>query len=562
MPGGRAGPVRGAYDPRPVTLSPPATERAPSGPPPERRGHRAAVALGRVPRPAPATVVLLVGVLAHAVVYARLALLRQEAFWHARFDLGNMVQAVWSTAHGDPLSTTTARGEQISRLAAHVDPLIAVLAPLWWIWPSPDMLLVVQAVAVALGALPLYWLGRLWLDSDVLALAGPAAYLLNPALGWATVTEFHPVTLAPPLILFAVWAAATRRDAALVVFAALALLAKENVGLGMALLGVWIAFSLGRRRAGLVLSAVSLAWVATAIWVIIPRANEGPSVFIAGRYGDFGETPGDVIRGLVTRPDQAVTAILEAERISYLLALALPLAGLFLLAPLLAAGALPDTLLNVLSSRLEQHQVEYHYTAVIVPFLVVGAVRGIAWLRARPPASPLGPLARRPWIPAAALVGATLAGGWHLGPLPVWSHLGGSDWRNNEYVVDTHARVLARAVALVPADGDVVVSATNHVGAHLSARRRIYLFPTVLDAEWVVIDRRRPETALGVTEADLARGLSAMLARDDMERVFHQDGVSVFRRVGQQTGARHTSRALRAISSATGTAANSSVRAT
>ena len=49
-----------------------------------------------------------------------------------RFDLGNMVQAVWSTTNGRPLETTDgATGEQIVRLGVHVDPFLVLLAPLW-----------------------------------------------------------------------------------------------------------------------------------------------------------------------------------------------------------------------------------------------------------------------------------------------------------------------------------------------------------------------------------------------------------------------------------------------
>ena len=65
-----------------------------------------------------------------------------------------MVQTVWNTAHGHFLQMTSGDGVQISRLAAHFDPILAAFAPLWWIWPSPEMLLTVQAVVVALGALP------------------------------------------------------------------------------------------------------------------------------------------------------------------------------------------------------------------------------------------------------------------------------------------------------------------------------------------------------------------------------------------------------------------------
>jgi uncharacterized membrane protein len=468
-----------------------------------------------------------------AAEYARLSLLRLDAFWQARYDVGNMVQAVWSTAEGRFLQSTAGDGEQISRLAAHVDPLLALFAPVWWVWPSPAMLLVAQAVIVAAGAFPAFWLGRAWLGDDRLALCGALAYLLYPALGWAQVTEFHPVTLAAPLIMFAIWAASTRHDVLLALFAGLALLSKEQVGLSLAVLGVWMALSLGRRRAGAVLAAVSLAWVALAVLVITPRYNDGgASVFVGSRYGEFGESPGDVLTGVLTRPHDAVATVLQADRIGYLLALLLPLAMLPLLAPLLAAGALPDLLLNMLSSRAEQHQIEYHYVAVVVPYLVAAAIRGAARLREQRRPSALHRALARPAVMGAVLLVPVLLGAWRLGPLPVWSHLpGGSTWRTNEYVVDDHARVLARAVDLIPDDGDVVVSSTNHAGAHLSARRRVYTFPLVLDADWVLVDLARPETWNDFTEADLARALRDLARRPDMRRVFYEDGVWVYRRV-------------------------------
>jgi uncharacterized membrane protein len=58
------------------------------------------------------------------------------------------------------LQTNETNGVVMSRLGAHFDPFLALLAPLWWIWASPLVLLAAQAFAVASGALPVYWLAR------------------------------------------------------------------------------------------------------------------------------------------------------------------------------------------------------------------------------------------------------------------------------------------------------------------------------------------------------------------------------------------------------------------
>ena len=112
----------------------------------ERRGARPPLARARraggrarVIRP---RALLWTAVAAYAAGFSALSILRHRAFSTGRFDLGNMVQAVWSTAHGHPLQITGLRGDQVSRLGAHFDPILAAFAPLWLLWPSPDLLLV------------------------------------------------------------------------------------------------------------------------------------------------------------------------------------------------------------------------------------------------------------------------------------------------------------------------------------------------------------------------------------------------------------------------------------
>src|SRR5262249_27061268 len=122
-----------------------------------------------------------------------------------RFDLGNMTQAIWSTAHGRLLESNSISGDPVSRLGSHVDPILALLAPLWLLFPSGLTLAAVQVVAVSLGALPVFWLARKHLDSASLAVVLAISYLLYPWLAWTTLDAIHPVTLAIPLLLFGIW---------------------------------------------------------------------------------------------------------------------------------------------------------------------------------------------------------------------------------------------------------------------------------------------------------------------------------------------------------------------
>lgn len=422
-----------------------------------------------------------VGSAAFAAVFGAAAILRHRAFGSGRFDLGNMTQAVWSTAHGDVLSVTDVHGEQISRLGAHFDPILAALAPLWWLWPSPELLLVVQAVAVAAGAVPVFLLARRHLGAEWAAAALASAYLLYPPVQWLTVSDFHPVALACPLLLFAWWQLDEGRLWTFALLAAAAIAAKEHVGLAVAALGVWYAVRHRAPRAGAAITLVGAAAALAAVLVVVPHfAPDGGSAF-ESRY----DAPA-----------------LESRDLSYLASLLLPLAFVPLAAPLALVVALPELALNVLSSTITQTSVRTHYAATAIPALLAAAVFGVARIGARS---------------AYAVALAALAATAVLGPLGRIDLSAGPR--------DAAAR---RALALVP--DDAPVSATNALGAHLSDRHRIFSFPVLREAEWVVVDERRL-TSLDSLEPGPARPALAELRADPGWRlVFAESGVLVFRR--------------------------------
>ena len=457
---------------------------------------------------------------AFATGFSALAVLRHEAFNSGRFDLGKMTQIVWSTVHGHPLQMTDTGGEQISRLGAHTDVLLAAFAPLWVVWPDPSLLLVTQAVVVALGALPVFWLARKHLGSQRAALGFALAYLLYPPVQWLVLDDFHAVALACPFLLFAFWYVDEDRLVPFAVFAALAVLTKEEIGFVVAGIGVWYALARGRRRSGIAIAVVGTACSLLAILVVIPAFGDGESDFYR-RYAEVGGSPGGIVETAFTDPLQLLRVALDGDGLGYLLRLLVPFA-LVLAAPLTLLAALPELAINLLSSTRTQTSIHFHYTAAITPALVAGSIFGAARIAKRRPRAPV-PLA------GITLV-LSLVAGWRLGPIPLWSHVpGGEDLTADVWHVNAHDRTIEQALELVP-DG-AVVSASNTVGAHLSDRRRILSFPYRGDADWVVVDKRRPSYADRAVAPVEAAAAVAWLERDPAWRtVFERDGVLVFRR--------------------------------
>ena len=461
---------------------------------------------------------LLAGAGAWIAGFAALSVLRQLAFSTGRFDMGNMVQAVWSTAHGHPLRVTNVHGDQISRLAAHVDPILVVFAPLWWVWPSANLLLVAQALALGLGALPVFWLARKHLGSQRLALAFAFVYLLYPATGWLTLNEFHPVALATPLLFFAFWFLDEDRLLPFTLCAIAASACKEEIPFVIAGFGIWYAVSRKRWTTGGAIVIAGIAWAAVATTVIIPHFNQGQSSDFYTRYSEVGGSPGGIVKTAFTHPGRLIGAAFTSRDLHYVLQLGWPLAFLFVLSPLVLVAAVPELAINLLSAVPTQTSIHFHYTAGLIPPLVIGAVLGAKRIGARRS------------VLAVGVVVVALLGNYRLGPLPVWRDVpGGQKFQTTAGDVTRHDRIAAHALRLIPAHA--VVSATNSLGAHLSARSRILSFPVTQEATWIAADETQPGYADRFAPLETAEQLAWLRTNPEWKLVFQQDGVLVFQRV-------------------------------
>ena len=472
------------------------------------------------------------GTAAFGAGLSSLAVLQHRAFWTGRFDVGNLVQAVWSTADGDFLSVTGLTGKQISRLGAHFDPIVAAFAPLWWLWPDPALLLVTQGLAVATGAVPVYLLGRRHLDSEWVAAGLALAYLLHPATQWLVLDDFHPVALATPLLLWGFWFLDSERLLPFALVAGVACLTKEQIGLVVAAMGLWYALRPQGRRAGLAIAVAGTVVSIVAVTLVVPHFAPGGGSPFEGRYESVGGSPGGIAKTAVTDPGAIFSEITHGHDLAYLGDLLLPLLGLPLLAPLAALTAAPELLLNLLSGTRTQTSIHFHYTAGALPGLFMAAILGAARLRRR--------IAWARWPEGRAVVLSTVLAGVLLGPLPLWRHVPfGSDLGTHEHVVGRHAAVARRALELVPTGA--AVSATNTLGAHLSERRRVFSFPVLGESTWVAVDRQRPSYRDAMdAPVRFERALAALRARGEFAVVFDEDGILVLRKdvtAGSSAGA-------------------------
>jgi uncharacterized membrane protein len=201
--------------------------------------------------------------------------------------------------------------------------------------------------------------------------------------------------------------------------------------------------------------------------------------------------------------------------------------------------ALPEYGLNALSATVFQRRIEFHYTALEIPFLFAAAVLGVSrlwrWLGGGFRKSEKlmgGERVQRSTLALLVLLCA-LAGNFVLGPLPF--SLPGAAYGGADYAKTAHDAVLDAAIAMIP--DDARVSANNNAGAQLAARRVAYIFPYFAGADWVIVDQRHPFFYDREDEKMHSLALGRLVLDPNFRSVFAQDGVLVFRRIGAGDGA-------------------------
>jgi uncharacterized membrane protein len=452
--------------------------------------------------------VVYAGAATYAALFVFAAVVHYLVFKTPRGDLGNMVQAVWNTTHGHVLGGTTPHGHQVSRFQAHVDPFLLVFVPFLWIWSSPLLLPIVQALAVASGALPVFWLARKHLGSSRAGAHFAFAYLLYPATQYSAFTAadgFHSVAIAAPLVLYAIWFLDEERLVAFSVVALLAFTTREEIPLAVGCLGIWYAVRKGRHRGfGIAVFAAGLAvTLFNFLWVIPHFSPSGVDPFV-GRYRAVGGTPQGMVHTLFADPAAFGHAVASAHKLTYLALLLVPFLGLSLLEPLLLLGAVPDLAINLLSSSAGQTSIAYQYTAGIVPFVVAAAIFGALRFKRHTEG-----------ISFAVL--ATTAAVAIVSPIYV---LGGDVTALGSPLVSAKNR----AVSLIP-PGDPV-SASDLLGSHVSERSYITVFPYVGRSRWIIVDVNESGPTVH-DSAVLKRTLRKYETDKAWQTVFSSHGVTV-----------------------------------
>jgi uncharacterized membrane protein len=413
-------------------------------------------------------------------IYSVFSIERHQQFGTAGYDLGIFDQAVRAYAHFKaPIVPLKGMGYNI--LGDHFHPIIALGAPLYWIWDDPRTLLILQAALISASAPAIYRFAHRR------ASAGASLVLAYVyVFGWGLQTmanfNFHEVAWGVPILAYALDALDRHDDRQLLIFAGLLLLVREDMGMLVILMGL-LRLTWRPRRLGVLMIVVGAAAYEVATAVILPHFAPGGKF----AYWDYGSTLGnnlpDAIGNMITRPWHAIDLFFspfvktETSLLLFVPLLLLPFRSRYtiLVLPLLAQRYFEPV------ARKNLWYPGYHYNALPWVILMIAAIDG---------AARLGLFERerlRLWMLSilAAITTLGIAWGPSIGGRNVFalhSMVTGELWASSKTVDQQNA-----VIAQIPSN--VCVEADDRLSVHLTNRDYVTLPPMQHgSADYVVLD--------------------------------------------------------------------------
>ena len=446
--------------------------------------------------------ILLTSAIVFFICTLSLTLHRHFGFYSS-YDQGIFNQVFWNGTHGNffqstlssQLSTNVVHSQEVPyvayhRLGQHFTPALLLWLPIYYLFPYPATLTVLQATFVTTAGLVLYALARIYLEPAIAILITISFYGANAVFG-PTLANFHDISQIP-LFVFSLLLAMEKRSWWLFGILAICVLAvREDSGITLFGIGIYMILSRRFPRIGLAVCSLSFLYMVALTNLIMPMFSDDISKrFMLERFGQYAEgdeaSTLEIIKNMLTSPGLLLAELFTPffGTVKYLLGQWLPLAFVPAVAPASWAIAGFPLLKLLLGKGQTVLVISIRYAMSVTPGLFYGAIlwwagQGFGNIdKSLEECKPrkLRPKFRRFWVFCICLsIFFTITSN----PSRTLSFIIPDAINPTVYVSAPkqwqHVPHIKKLIAQIPADKSV--SASTYIIPHLSSRREIIRIP-------------------------------------------------------------------------------------
>jgi uncharacterized membrane protein len=442
--------------------------------------------------------------------------------WHYKLRTGNYDLSInnnlmYGGLHGHFLESPVVFPKDPPKyLANHAKFGAYLFLPIYALFPRPETLLVIQSVFIGFGALPFFAFVRRYLP-EWIALVLSLVYLSYYPLHGASFSEFQALPVAAFFIFSSVWALDTKRYRLLAFTVGAALLMREDVAIGISVLGAFVLLTGYRPVAGLVMASVATVYFCFLRFYVMEQAGSWwfPNMY-KELWADGEKGFRSVVKTLLTNPLFVLDKIIVEKKILYILHLLLPIAFLPVRRWYLWAALLPGAFLTLLVTNYDPPVTfSFHYVMHWAPYLFMAAALALVAMRSSGPDGIV-----RSHAALGAVIAATAVLSFNYGAFPrrEGSFKAGFNRIEFSYTEAEHERYLQFMELVKDLPPDAPIAATEKVGPHLSSRVTFFSM------------RNGPQTAEYIVGS--ARELKTSKTRPTLKEALESGRYGVLKRIG------------------------------
>lgn len=433
------------------------------------------------------------------VIYSLISIVNHYNLRTNALDLGMFNHAIYNFSHlKSNAFTLSVHGNELNYFGDHFSPITAFLSPLYHLFGSYT-LLIVQIFSILFGGVGIYKIAQHKLKSNWLSLLVMLHFFCIWAITSALSFDFHTNVIGAMLVPWLLYYWMKNQFSNALIVLVVIWICKENMALFTAFiaLGLWIGGkalnpSKNWKFDGL-LCLSSLLYFVIVMKVIMPAFQGDSEITQLAKYGYMGNSLGEIILYLFENPSYIITSLFDgswgnndftAVKLETHFMILASGGLLFFLSPQLLIMLIPIYYQKFLAADNMVWSIGLHYNIEFVPIISVALI--LFLLKIRKTNLQIG-------IAMVFFITTTLLSFVKLNnrEVPYYSFQKPKEniFKIEHYITDYDVKEIKSILKSIP--NDVNVSTNNLFAPRLEKREKIFFFPYIKDAVYIILDKHK-----------------------------------------------------------------------
>lgn len=375
-------------------------------------------------------------------LYSTLSLVRHNNFQSGAFDLGIFDQAIWQYSQFIyPFNTIKER----FILGDHLTLTLPIFSPLFYIWDDVRILLIVQAIWISVSCIAIYKIARLRNLSPFISLCIAFVYSIFYGLQFGAYFDWHPVIFGVGLLAWLAYFFESKNIKLFWITLIIMLLTQENMGIGLASLGLIYFFHNQYRKHAIFFMIGGVIISLVSVYVVSLLSPVGYQY-----HPSISSDPFVILQQFYDTHEKQLVWIYSFSGFTFL--------------PILSPGSVLAVILDLTQYFAAAGEFGHmltpylHHRAILGVFLALGTIDSLLFLRKK----------RINLVVVAVIMVCVAVLLQYLNHLPLNKLTKPEYWRSESWMNDTRD-----LLKIVPRNQGI--ASTQHIVPHLSHREEIYL---------------------------------------------------------------------------------------